>query len=146
MDSTKRFNLVAQSLESIILRHIKGSENTIAAVQHFTQHLAETALEAFLEEKKRYFDQPDATPFLGRASAKIYSFIRRDLKIPLVKNSTITTPYPERTNGQGPWNPINDPEKSGVTMGSLSTKIYDSMRSGALYAVVMGCFQEIRDD
>ncbi|GJC88569.1 phenylalanine ammonia-lyase [Colletotrichum liriopes] len=73
---------------------------------------------------------PDATPYIGQASRRMYHFLRKDLGIPFL--------------GEAHLNSTEAATPDGVTpsIGLYNTRIYESIRSGRLYDVVLECLQE----
>ncbi|GKT64014.1 phenylalanine ammonia-lyase [Colletotrichum tofieldiae] len=73
---------------------------------------------------------PDATPYIGQASRRMYHFLRNDLGIPFL--------------GEAHLNSTEAATPDGVTpsIGLYNTRIYESIRSGRLYDVVLECLQE----
>ncbi|RMZ82915.1 hypothetical protein DV736_g6623, partial [Chaetothyriales sp. CBS 134916] len=74
---------------------------------------------------------PDATPYIGQAARRIYRFIRKDLGIPFLGEAHLAS-----TETATP---------DGVTssIGLYNTRIYESIRSGRLYDVVLENLQEV---
>ncbi|KAK1570179.1 phenylalanine ammonia-lyase [Colletotrichum navitas] len=73
---------------------------------------------------------PDATPYIGQASRRMYRFLRQDLGIPFLGEAHLAS--------------TDAPTPDGVTpsMGLYNTRVFESIRSGRLYAVVLECLQE----
>lgn len=143
MDSEERFAHIIDSLQPIILRFAPSTSETLFALHIWAEHCSALALETFNLNRERYINRPDATPFLGPASRRMYRFVRDRLSVPFMQESTIRTPEPEPIrpeNGNlpnGPTEAVDTP-----TVGSLMTVVYQSMRNGALYGAVMDCVAE----
>ena len=143
MDSEKRFVYIIDSLQPTILRFAPSSSETLNALFAWAERCSALALEKFNLNREHYINQPDATPFLGPASRRMYRFVRQRLSVPFMQESTISTPEPESTQSE------NDSMPSGrmglrdtPTVGSLTTVVYQSMKNGPLYAAVMDCVAE----
>lgn len=74
---------------------------------------------------------PDATPYIGQASRRMYRFIRRDLGIPFLGEAQLSSTEAARPDGVTP------------SMGLYNTRVYESIRSGRLYDVVLESLQEV---
>jgi phenylalanine ammonia-lyase len=76
--------------------------------------------------------QPDATPYLGMAARRMYNFIRKDLGIPFLGEAHLASTDPARPDGATP------------SMGLYNTRVYESIRSGRLYQVVMASLRDVQ--
>ena len=74
---------------------------------------------------------PDATPYIGQASRRMYRSIRKDLSIPFLGEAHLASTEAARPDGVTP------------SMGLYNTRVYESIRSGRLYNVVLESFQEV---
>ncbi|KAJ5679521.1 hypothetical protein N7462_007765 [Penicillium macrosclerotiorum] len=74
---------------------------------------------------------PNAIPYIGQASQRMYSFIRHDLGIPFLGEAHLASTEAARPDGVTP------------SMGLYNTRVYESIRSGRLYDVVLESFQEV---
>ncbi|KAF7175188.1 hypothetical protein CNMCM7691_006592 [Aspergillus felis] len=75
---------------------------------------------------------PDATPYIGQASRRMYRFIRRDLGIPFLGEAHLASTEAATPDGVTP------------SMGLYNTRVYESIRSGRLYDVVLDILQEVQ--
>ena len=75
---------------------------------------------------------PDATPYIGPASRRMYRFIRKDLGIPFLGEAKLASTEAATPDGVTP------------SMGFYNTRVYESIRSGRLYDVVLECLKEIK--
>lgn len=75
---------------------------------------------------------PDATPYIGRASQRMYRFIRKDLDIPFLSEAKLASTEAATPDGVTP------------SMGLYNTRVYESIRSGRLYDVVLKSLQEMK--
>ena len=144
MDSSRRFQAVAQSLQPIILQIMPRSVETLKALDVWTERFSAAARGVFNSNREDYILNPDATPYLGVASSRMYLFVRRSLNVPFLQEATITTPNAEPAETEiGSIHVDGFGTASTPTMGSFITIIYESMRSGGLYAIVMECLREV---
>lgn len=75
---------------------------------------------------------PDATPYIGRASHRMYRFIRKDLATPFLGQAKLASTEAATPDGVTP------------SIGFYNTRILDSIRSGRLYSVVLKSLQDIK--
>lgn len=144
LDSDKRFAAAIETLQPLILKNILPSAESVAALFSWTEECTFSCLNIYNLNRASYFANPDATPYLGSASCAMYKYLRNELEVPFIGNSTITTPTAER--GDFIWGAEgaeNDANK-GDTMGGMITKVFESMRNGEIYHVVMKCLPHAR--
>ena len=145
IDSAKRFASIVEFLQPTILRYILPTAESLTALNFWTTRCSATALQIYATNRDHYCKNPDATPFLGSASRRMYAFIRDELSVPFMRIEAIATPYAEpsgpQLNGNKPH--ALDLDEEPPTMGTYMTAIYQSMRSGALYSVVVDCLREV---
>jgi hypothetical protein len=115
-------------------------------------------LTIFTANRNNYSEHGDASPLLGLASSKMYTFIRQKLNIPFLRKDDMKTPedfpgHDLRTeldkdssfpgiyeNGKTRNTDGNIP-----TTGELITTIYNALRSGVLYRPAMESLQEAHE-
>ncbi|CCC07173.1 hypothetical protein SMACR_01196 [Sordaria macrospora] len=73
---------------------------------------------------------PDATPYIGQASQRMYRFVRTELGIPFLSEAQLAST--EAAEGNGFVTP---------SMGLYVTRVYESIRSGRLYTIVLDAFE-----
>ena len=138
MDSAERFPHVIKSMQTTILAHglqsSKDDANLVPAMRQWTERCSTLALHTFRAGRKAYSANPDPTGFLGAASDRMYTFVRRDLGVPF------QTAFSRPSNPDATW---MDPSTNSATTGSLVTKIYTAIRNGSLYVPVMACLREV---
>ena len=143
MDSSRRFQTVTRSLQPLILQSAPRSLEILEALDIWTEHFSIAAAALFNSNRDQYILDPDATPYLGVASAQMYRFVRRRLRVPFVQEATISTPEAKDIEVQiGRMDGFD--AGSTPTMGSFITTIYGSMRSGELYATIVDCLREVK--
>lgn len=150
MDSGSRFAHATRSLQPFILEFTSSCSppppELIPALKTWTDRCSAIALETFNLNREYYFNHPDAKPFLGTASQRMYHFVRVVLKVPFLRAENIRTPCSGSlsfdTDGVQP----NGMSVSGTspTVGSYMTSIHGAVRSGALYAPVMECLRDVK--
>lgn len=129
LDASDRFNKIAEAVQSTLTTslythdHLPKDFNALPAIKRWTDQTSATLHDLFLQRRHVYFTTPDATPYLGAASSRMYSYVRRDLKVPFHKGLA------DR--------PTKDNELK--TIGSNISIIHEAMRSGRLYDPLLMC-------
>lgn len=124
-----------QSLNSLAL---VSARYTLEAVEVLSQ-LAAAHLLALcqaldlrtIEREGRTDAPPDATPFLGQASRRMYRFLRDELEIPFLDEAHLASTKAATTDRVTP------------SIGLYNTRVYESIRSGRLYHVVLESLREV---
>ena len=151
-DSSRRFEDVTISLQPMILLHAPKVAETLTRLTGWTSHFSSFAVSVFNDNRANYVLHPDATPYLGHASARMYTFVRNTLKIPLLQEATVTTPVVEapgfQLGGESESAAVeegdNVKQQTSPTVGAYITAVYGSMRSGELYKVLGDCLLQER--
>ncbi|CRK41436.1 hypothetical protein BN1723_005134 [Verticillium longisporum] len=76
---------------------------------------------------------PDAAPYIGQASRRMYRFVRKDLGVPFLGEAHLASTEAVAPEGVTP------------SIGLYNTRIYESIRSGRLYAVVLEILREAEE-
>ena len=149
IDSSNRFEKVTTSLQPTILLHSPKTAETLTRLTTWTTHFSSLALSLFSTNRATYLLNPNATPYLGQASARIYTFVRTTLKIPFLQEATVTTPAAVEPSefqfgSGGRYAKVEDDgEHTSPTVGAYITAVYESMRYGELYNVLGDCLREV---
>ncbi|KAK4463616.1 L-Aspartase-like protein [Cladorrhinum samala] len=85
-----------------------------------------------IEIEGRKATAPDATPYIGQASQRMYRFVRKELGIPFLSEAQLAST--ETAEGNGFVTP---------SMGLYVTRVYESIRSGRLYTIVLDAFEGV---
>ncbi|TGJ76802.1 hypothetical protein E0Z10_g10837, partial [Xylaria hypoxylon] len=86
-----------------------------------------------IEIEGRKDTPPDATPHVGQASRRMYRFIRKDLSIPFLGEEHLASTEAATLDGVTP------------SIGLYNTRLYESIRSGRLYDVVLESLKEAKE-
>jgi phenylalanine ammonia-lyase len=86
-----------------------------------------------IEIEGRKDTPPDATPHVGRASRRMYRFIRKDLGVPFLGEEHLASTKAATLDGVTP------------SIGLYNTRVYESIRSGRLYDVVLESLKEVEE-
>jgi phenylalanine ammonia-lyase len=76
---------------------------------------------------------PDATPYIGPTSQRMYRFIREDLGVPFLGEEHLASTEAVTLDGVTP------------SIGLYNTRVYESIRSGRLYDVVLTALKEVEE-
>lgn len=131
MDSGKRFVCIMESLQPLILKSTPSSVETLLAMKSWTERSTNRALELFNITRSHYRSQPDAGPFSGAATRRMYSFVRGRLGVPFFGEDEIKTRDPADHCGH-----------TAPSVGGFIATVYEAIRSGALYEPVIECFRD----
>lgn len=145
MNSIQRFDFVVTCLQPVILRSLSSSDKTIPSLNTWTERCLESMLQTFETNLELYSAHPDASPYLGKAGRRMYTFVRCTLAVPFLRARHYRSPDPERDvpnfEDQGAF-PIGAMDRDNMTVGSYLTNIYSAIRNGSLYVPVMECLRE----
>ena len=131
LDSRHRAQVAAEAVQSTLTTFlythctIPKEFNVLGAIRDWTSQASESIYQAFTQNRDRYFANPDATPYLGAASSRMYTYVRHDLQVPFHRG---LADNPRPGNGM-------------KTIGSNISVIYEAMRSGHLYGPVLDCLK-----
>jgi phenylalanine ammonia-lyase len=137
LDSRARFESAMDYLQTRLLRELPTTQQSLEAVQQWNDDCVNEASATYQTVRARYLANPDATPILGKASRRMYTYVRRTLEVPLFGSEYL---------GKAEWDDgtsqFNNRYKYR-SMGAMITAVYEAMRNGALYSAVVDCFEEV---
>ncbi|KAI0197070.1 phenylalanine ammonia-lyase [Xylaria flabelliformis] len=138
MDAEGRFEVIAKSLRTVVLDNavFNTKPNLISQLENFTNALSISIKEAWCANRDAYLSHGNATPLLGKASKAIYTFIREELRVPLLSKSRLMTPS-ARDIGEG----LGMSGTRAPTVGSYTGAVYRAVRDGSLMKVAIGVLQ-----
>ena len=131
LDSAVRLSEAIANLQLLIIPSLRSEALSLKTLQSFTEHLTKCAVDLLKVIREQYFTNGDATVLLGRASKRVYTYIRKDLRIPFVGPETLGTPSCPAESGRG------------LTMGALNSKVRAAMTDGRLHRVVFECIRDV---
>ena len=147
MNSTQRFDFAVTSLQPLILQNLSSSDKTIPSLDTWNERCLESMLQTFHANLEFYSIHPDASPYLGKAGQRMYTFVRCTLAVPFLRAHHYRSPDPERNllniEDEEAFS-IDVMDGDNVTVGSYLTSIYSAIRNGTLYVPVMECLREAR--
>ena len=131
LDSAVRLAEAIAYLQVLIIPFLVPGANSMNALKSHTEHLTHFAVSLLRAVRRQYFIEGDATNLLGRASKRMYKFIREDLRIPFVGPETLVTRTCPARSG------------NGVTIGALNSDVRAAIANGRLYGTVVKCFRDV---
>lgn len=148
LDAENRFHTIMESLQPILLRHInpeQGSSTLIPNIHTWTEQCSSLCLQTFETTRAGYAAHAHATPCLGSASRRVYEFVRKTLKVPFLVTANIRTPCSEvegemSVEGECGYN------TGSMTVGSYIGSLYDALRDGRFYGMVVECLREVQTE
>lgn len=132
LDTTTRFDTIAEAVQSQLTKYLythpasSPSFDALAAIKQWTSRTAETTYSLFHDHREAYYVAPDATPYLGKASSKMYTYVREELNVPFHKG---LADRPGEENGLR-------------TIGGNISVIYEALRdtgSNGISGVMLAC-------
>ncbi|KAL8668542.1 MAG: hypothetical protein Q9168_006834 [Polycauliona sp. 1 TL-2023] len=150
LDADIRFVTIMESLQPVLIRHLdseQGSSTFLASLGKWTATCSSTCLKTFEDVREEYAERANATPYLGVASRRLYTFVRDQLQVPFLRPAHIRTPYPEvaQAHVAVTGDVLPSPEPPLNTVGSYVSAIHAALRSGELYGVAMECLRDAQE-
>jgi len=140
-NSNDRFLAAISTTSSHLLTQLTSDNpDSLATLQYWTTEATNLSIKSYHANRDTYFSNPNATPFLGTAAKKMYSFVRNTLEIPFIRNETISTPESEYEDDIYSFDVRKN--RKGITIGDVITEVYRAQRSGSLYSIVIECLKE----
>lgn len=129
LDISDRFSNIAAAVQSTLTTclythtSLPKHFDTLSAIKQWTDRTSAALHDLYFQHRQLYFAAPDASPYLGAASARMYRYVRKELRVPFHKG---LMDRPTRDNRL-------------KTIGSNISVIHEAMRSGRLYDPVLMC-------
>ena len=131
LDSTVRLAESLAHLQVLIVPLLVPGAESLNALRSHTVYLRDLAVGVWRDVREQYLINGEATSLLGLASKRMYIFVRKNLRIPVVGPDTLAIrPYPARLG-------------KGVTTGALNSEVRAAMADGRLYSTVVGCIKDV---
>jgi len=137
LDSRARFESAMDYLQTRLLREVPTTQQSLEAVQQWNYDCVNEVSATYLTVRARYLGNPDATPILGKASRRMYTYVRRTLEVPFFGSD-----YLSKAEWDDGTSQFNNRYKYR-SMGAMISAVYEAMRNGALYSTVVDCFEEV---
>lgn len=84
MDEAIRIEAAIGGLQVIIMTSIATEKLEISTLRNWKDKCTVLAISSYRTTREAYLAHPDATALLGHASKRLYSFVRNDLRVPLL--------------------------------------------------------------
>lgn len=145
LDSRERFDMIMKGAQVpllSVLREANASPDSL--LQHlntWTAVSSNKSLRLFNETRRTYMDSGDARELLGRASRKLYTFIRKELQVPMHKGVVDHPMYKASGDPNNLLENAEDPT-SKRTIGHWIGVINDTIKEGKIMRVVAECLKE----
>lgn len=133
MDASERFQVVARAVREVVLDFDSGAKisSVTPQIKPLVTFLAESLLTRWTAYRDAYLVAGDATPYVGRGSKVLYTFIRRDLGVPFLHTEKIQTPKMDALPAG------HDHEYEGPSVGHFNGIVYRAIRDGRLAKVAI---------
>ena len=128
LDSAVRMTGAMKNLQSLIMPHLKLSNDSVDVLSSCTKHLGDTALRIYLEVRDRYLGAPDTENSLGKAGKRLYAYLRKGLNIPVIGPETLG---------------VKDANNNMRTIGDLNDRVRGAMTEHSLFKIVAVCVDEV---
>ncbi|KAH9908163.1 phenylalanine and histidine ammonia-lyase [Xylariomycetidae sp. FL2044] len=141
MDTSERFEAIAKSLRTIVLDNadFNRDPNLILHLESFTDALFMSMREAWSANRDAYLIHGNAAPLLGKASRAIYTFLRQELRVPLLSRKDLMTPN-EQDMSEG--HRVDGIDRAQApTVGSYTGAVYRSVKDGSLMKIATDMLQ-----
>lgn len=136
-DSSERFHIVAHSVQHLTVQHMAASTSfptdSLDVITRWTATLADTLKTIFCANRNSYLANPDATPYLGRASRCMYLFVRKELRVPLHKGIVDHPTFGDMSAEQ---------KLTKRNTGSRISCIYKALRDGRMERLILECVED----
>ncbi|KAF1960852.1 phenylalanine ammonia-lyase-like protein [Byssothecium circinans] len=136
MDSRQRFEAAMDHLQTRLLREVPSTQQSLELVQQWNSDCVNEASQVYGTVRTRYLAAPDATPILGKATKRMYKYVRETLEVPFVGSDYLASA--EWDDGTS-----HSSKYKYRSMGAMISAVYEAMRNGALYSVVVDCFEHV---
>ncbi|KAI1350629.1 L-Aspartase-like protein [Xylaria sp. FL0043] len=119
----------------------------LRALDNFRRTTLKTAREKYKAMRARFNDAGglDAGAYLGLASKRLYQFVRHDLSVPFIGEELLQGV--DNIPGAGFYVAMGEMGAQvtvAPSLGTYLTAVYEAIRSGSLYDVVIDCLKDAR--
>jgi phenylalanine ammonia-lyase len=140
--SSSSFPAVAQSAQHHIVNALTEDPNSsgelqsgdcISLIASWAQEAALIMQKIFVANRETYFANPNASDYLGSASARMYNYIRRELKVPMHRG-LVQSRRLEISDGSN--------RQTRLTAGSDISRLYQALKDERLVVPIMRCLTD----
>ena len=148
LDSQERFDLIMKGAQmpllSVLLEAQASSDNLLQHLSTWTAVNSHMSVQLFNQTRRTYIDSGDASELLGRASRKLYTFIRKDLGVPMHRGVVDHPMYKQCGGPNSVLGTVEDPIGK-YTIGHWISVINDAIKEGKIMRVMVECLKEAAD-
>ena len=134
IDST--IGVIVKALLAPTLQSGHPASAALEAMTAWRTAARKTIAETFISVRARFFDKQDTVEYLGLSSRTMYTYVRKELKVPLHRG---LKDHPQ------PHDVFAADGSRKRTIGSNISIIYEALRSGAMHKPLMDCLGEGED-
>ncbi|RYC65177.1 hypothetical protein CHU98_g1042 [Xylaria longipes] len=148
-DLDQRLAMSIYELEGDIIKSSVNASlpDTLVAVGKLQGEILNTALETYKKTRALFGDGGElpTRAYLGLASQRLYRFVRHGLGVPFIGEELLrgvdTIPEAELYDAMGE---LDTQAGLAPSLGTYLTGVYEAIRSGRLYEVVIDCLEDAR--
>ncbi|KAM7212720.1 L-Aspartase-like protein, partial [Rhypophila decipiens] len=118
------------TLEAVDVLSQLASVHLLAVCQALDLRALEIDRQNGMNGKVSQSKGPDAAKYIGRGGRKMYEFVRKELGVPFLGEKHLAQQEAVVESGEAP------------SIGLYNTRVYESIRSGRLYELVIQCLRE----
>lgn len=137
LDAVDRFKDIAQAALPVWMQLPSDcqsrttSASTLELIRVWTTRVAKTSRVVFVRNRDSYLEHPDAVPYLGKASKRIYQYVRTELDVPFCRGLVDYPTFVEEGVDSG----------KKKTIGHQVSIIYAALRDGCMRDVIVDCLR-----
>lgn len=141
LDLPERATRTAESAAATLVRELRkctemkcSAFEMLTAIETWTNALSEMLRNIYDSNRQEMFEKHSeiTPPYLGQGSVKLYLYVRQELGIPLHRGLVDDPTYVIQANQKASTCP-----KERKTIGSLISRVYESIQTGAIHDQVM---------
>ncbi|KAJ4290382.1 hypothetical protein N0V90_010598 [Kalmusia sp. IMI 367209] len=143
LDSKDRFERIMKGAKAPLLSVLEdanaSSSDLLENLSSWTAENISTSVRLFHEARQEYARSGDASKLLGRASKRLYNFVRKDLKVPMHKGVVDHPMY--SGDGSSVFDRVEDPATKR-TIGHWISVITKAVKDERVMDVAVECLKE----
>lgn len=162
LDAAHRVRDALEAVTPLVLRHVDRSALYLPRTLRRWMSAAVTlTMRVYTASRASYIASPDATPLLGHAARRMYTYVRQELGVPFIHGDgeyeNPTTGGAAVITGEGravldevggddgaaDSNTRDEADAGKQTIGDKVTAIYRALRDGRAFVPVMECLRDV---
>ncbi|KAF2473409.1 phenylalanine ammonia-lyase [Lindgomyces ingoldianus] len=142
LDATERYEHLVNTTLPVLTNAIASTTSsrnpslTLAHIEAWKERMLETVSSAYTKHRATFFLIQSTPQYLGKASTVMYTFVRKDLGVPMHQG---LVEHPRGCEAAEANTMDGRPKK---TIGSWVSIIYESLRSGRMNDRIMACLND----